>query len=183
MSHNATEPLTPTSSTSSMKIGELARKTGKTVRALHLYEELGLLQPAARSEGGFRLYGPDEVARVSWLTKLQDMGFSLGRIQELLRLVESSRTAPEAMHAVREIFRKKLDETRRQVIKLLELERDLSESLGYLEGCRVCGEPETAQACASCDAERHNGPAPALVTGIHVGAHIQATAINDDRSA
>ena len=37
-----------------MKIGQLARKTGKTVRALHLYEEMGLLSPE-RSDGGFRL--------------------------------------------------------------------------------------------------------------------------------
>ena len=57
-----------------MKIGELARKTGKTVRALHLYEEMGLLKPG-RSEGGFRLYGPDELARVYWIGKLQKMGF------------------------------------------------------------------------------------------------------------
>jgi MerR family copper efflux transcriptional regulator len=68
-----------------MKIGELARKTGKTPRALHLYEEMGLLQPPERTEGGFRLYGPDEVARVYWIAKLQDMGFSLPQIQACSR--------------------------------------------------------------------------------------------------
>ncbi len=40
----------------SLKVGELAKRTGKTVRAVHLYEELGLLAPAVRSKGGFRLY-------------------------------------------------------------------------------------------------------------------------------
>ncbi len=39
-----------------LKVGELAKRTGKTVRAVHLYEELGLLDPAVRSKGGFRLY-------------------------------------------------------------------------------------------------------------------------------
>ena len=83
-----------------MKIGELARKTGKTVRALHLYEEMGLLKPG-RSEGGFRLYGPDELARVYWIGKLQKMGFKLAQIQSLLDAVERSRTAPSAMDACR----------------------------------------------------------------------------------
>jgi len=86
---------------SRMKIGELARKTGKTPRALHLYEEMGLLQPPSRTEGGFRLYGPDEVARVYWICKLQDMGFSLPQIQSLLATVHASETAPEAMTRLR----------------------------------------------------------------------------------
>ena len=47
-----------------MRVGELAKAVGKTVRAMHLYEELGLLEPAARSEGGFRLYGSDAVDRI-----------------------------------------------------------------------------------------------------------------------
>ena len=44
----------------SLRVGELAKVTGKTVRALHLYEELGLLAPSERSKGGYRLY--DEAA-------------------------------------------------------------------------------------------------------------------------
>lgn len=153
---------------SRMKIGELARKTGKTPRALHLYEEMGLLQPSARTEGGFRLYGPDEVARVYWITKLQDIGFSLPQIQGLLGTVRRSETAPEAMNSVRELFRGKLEETRAQVTRLLQLERDLSESLAYLEGCRVCQEPDKPEACTACISERRNDePTPSLVVGIH----------------
>ncbi len=150
-----------------MKIGELARKTGKTPRALHLYEEMGLLQPPSRTEGGFRLYGPDELARVYWIAKLQDMGFSLPQIQGLLGNVHASETAPEAMTSVRELFRAKLDETRAQVMRLLQLERDLSESLAYLEGCRVCREPAAPEVCNTCTSERRD-VAPSLVVGIHL---------------
>ena len=42
----------PAEKLSLLKVGELARRTGKTVRAIHLYEELGLLTPAVRSKGG-----------------------------------------------------------------------------------------------------------------------------------
>ncbi len=153
-----------------LKIGQLARMTGKTARALHLYEEMGLLAPATRTSGGFRLYGPDQVARVYWISKLQDMGFSLPQIQSLLSSVAASETAPEAMDGVRELFQVKLDETRKQVMRLLELERDLIESLSYLEGCRVCSEPAAPEVCSSCTSERRGTePTPSLVAGIHRG--------------
>ncbi|KIG16230.1 Mercuric resistance operon regulatory protein [Enhygromyxa salina] len=150
-----------------MKIGQLARKTGKTVRALHLYEEMGLLSPE-RSDGGFRLYGSDELARVYWISKLQDMGFKLGQIRGLLEAVESSASAPGAMHGVRELFQSKLRDTREQIQKLLQLERDIAESLSYLEACRSCGETST-KACVECGDDRHGGlPEPKLVSGIHL---------------
>jgi DNA-binding transcriptional MerR regulator len=159
--------------TRSLKVGDLARRTGKSVRALHLYEELGLLTPATRSDGGFRLYGADAEARVYWISKLQDLGFTLAQIGELLRTVEASRQAPQAMEAVRELFRARREETRVQVRRLQELEQDLSESLAYLEGCRSCDEQAAAPVvCATCDsthAGRHPQPAPDLVAGIRRG--------------
>lgn len=148
-----------------MKIGELARKTGKSVRALRHYEELGLLR-ADRSEGGFRLYGPDEMARVYWISKLQDMGFSLSQVQGLITTVESSDSAPAAMQSLREMFRSRLQKTREQVERLLQLERDLAESLAYLEGCRVCTTEHDLDDCAACDSPAHTDThAPSLVVG------------------
>lgn len=159
--------MTDVAHSARMKVGELARKTGKTVRALRLYEELELLKPG-RSEGNFRLYGPDEVARVYWITKLQDMGFSLAQIQNLVRTVESSNTAPEAMQSLREMFRGRLASTRSQVEKLMQLERDLHESLAYLEGCRACSEEHAVDACVSCDSVHADTQTPSLVAGVHM---------------
>ncbi|MGH1347135.1 MAG: MerR family transcriptional regulator [Nannocystales bacterium] len=149
-----------------MKVGELARMTGKTVRALRLYEEMGLLQPK-RSEGNYRLYGADEVARVYWIAKLQALGFSLPQIQGLLETVESSSSGPDAMQSLRENFRGRLADTRAQVEKLLQLERDLSESLAYLEGCRACSHEHLVDGCVSCDGVHSDTEAPSLVAGIH----------------
>ena len=74
-----------------MQIGDLAREAGKTVRAIHLYEELGLLTPAARSKGRFRLYGAEALTRIRWIGKLQELGFSLGDIQTIVREGERRR--------------------------------------------------------------------------------------------
>src|SRR4051812_45582301 len=47
-----------------LQVGDLAKQSGKTVRAIHLYEELGLLRPPARSKGRYRLFSADAVTRV-----------------------------------------------------------------------------------------------------------------------
>ena len=155
-----------------LRVGELAKRTGKTVRALHLYEELGLLKPVHRSKGGFRLYAPSAVKRVEWIGKLQEAGFSLHDLQDLLHGVnEQSGVASMAMERVRQVFADRLRETREQLTKLSQLERDLEASLTYLEGCRSC-EPKAHQIddCPSCNHNGHEeGAQPILVAGIHRG--------------
>ena len=77
-----------------IQVGELAKATGKTVRAIHLYEELGLLRPANRSKGRYRLFSADAELRVRWIGKLQSLGLSLTEIQDLVRDQEGSDSAP-----------------------------------------------------------------------------------------
>ena len=155
-----------------IRVGELAKRTGKTVRALHLYEELGILHPVHRSKGGFRLYSPSAVKRVEWITKLQDAGFSLHDLQELLHGVsEQSGVASLAMERVRQVFADRLRDTRDQITRLTQLEKDLVASLAYLEGCRSC-EPQEHQIqdCPTCNQHGHDGGSqPILVAGIHRG--------------
>jgi MerR family transcriptional regulator, thiopeptide resistance regulator len=62
------------------KIGELARRTGLTVRTLHHYDEIGLLSPAERSAGGHRVYGDDDVRRLYRIVSLRSLGFPLDAI-------------------------------------------------------------------------------------------------------
>ena len=150
-----------------MRVGQLAKATGKTVRTMHLYEELGLLRPVERSVGGFRLYSPEAKERISWISKLQSMGFALGEIQEFLRNWEASASAPAAMERVRAVFTQKLAETRLTLGRLQELERDLSQSLTYLETCRTCAPVHTHQDCHCCSVHPEDSPAPPLVAGIH----------------
>ncbi|MCS6800048.1 MAG: MerR family transcriptional regulator [Myxococcota bacterium] len=149
-----------------IRIGTLAARSGKSVRALHLYEELGLLEPIRRSPGGFRLYAPDAVVRVRWIAALQEMGFSLGRIRQLLTAWEESHSAPDAMKRLREIYREKLEETRAARRRLEELERELEASLGYLETCDRCEPQRLVDACQRCDRHEAGQNPPDLVAGI-----------------
>jgi DNA-binding transcriptional MerR regulator len=150
-----------------LRIGELAKRTGKTVRALHLYEEIGLLEPESRTDAGYRLYAPDSVIRVEWITRLQQTGLSLPEIRNLLASWGSSPSAPDAMQKVTEFFRRKLDETRAQIARLRELEDELVRSLEYLETCRTCEPVRVVSSCPSCDRHQPDEQPPVLVAGFH----------------
>lgn len=66
------------------RVGELARATGLTVRALHHYEQIGILEATARTGAGHRLYGPEAVARLYRLIRLRSLGMSLDQIRRTL---------------------------------------------------------------------------------------------------
>lgn len=64
----------------SLKVGELAKRCGLTVRTLHHYDQIGLLRPSARSGSGYRLYGRSDIARLHQIQVLRKLGLSLAEI-------------------------------------------------------------------------------------------------------
>ena len=141
-----------------LRIGDLSRLTGKTVRAIHLYEELGLLQPASRTSGGFRLYEPGAVERVRWIGLFHGMGFSLQEMRELVHAWWDAGLGPEAMDTLRSLFKRKLEDTREAVRRSQHLESELAAGLSYLEACRVCAAPaSTAKGCVRLPAGPRDG--------------------------
>jgi DNA-binding transcriptional MerR regulator len=148
-----------------MQVGDLARESGKTVRAIHLYEELELLRPAARSKGRYRLYTKEALVRIRWIGKLQEMGFTLTDIQTVLREWEQSSSAPRAMVGMRELYKKKLAETTEQLRTMQSLKRELEASLTYLDTCEVCDPERLLSSCKACDLHDCAGHVPDLVAG------------------
>jgi DNA-binding transcriptional MerR regulator len=148
-----------------LQVGDLARLCGKTVRAIHLYEELGILRPHTRSKGRYRLFSRDAVMRVRWIGKLQDLGLSLPTIQAVVREWEMSSSAPDAMAKMREVYRAKLASTREQIQHLQALEAELADSLKYLETCDTCDPVRLFPACTCCDLHDHDQLPPELVAG------------------
>jgi len=150
-----------------MRVGELAKAVGKTVRAMHLYEELGLLEPRARSEGGFRMYGPEAVDRIHWIVKLQAIGFTLAEIQGFVADFQDAGSGREATARVRALFTEKQARIREQITQLQVIENDLSEALTYLDSCQTCSDDYAPKACGECDHHGHSrGEAPPLFAGL-----------------
>lgn len=75
------------------RIGQLAALTGCQIETLRYYEREGLIPPPARGNNGYRCYGEEAVARVRFILRAKELGFSLGEIGELLAIrVDTSRS-------------------------------------------------------------------------------------------
>jgi len=153
-----------------LQVGDIAKACGKTVRAIHHYEEVGLLRPSARSKGRYRLYDLGAVARIRWIGKLHDLGLSLTQIQHIVQSWEAAPSAPEAMAKMRAVYHGKLEQTRAQIEHLRTLERELEASLEYLDACGTCDPAELVAACSDCNIHDASQPQPELVAGVH-GKH------------
>ena len=151
-----------------LRIGDLAKRAGKSARAVRLYEEKGLLGPALRTEGGHRLYSSDALMRLGWIDKLQVLGLSLGEIRQFLDDLDRSETAPDVMAKVREMFQEKLSQVRSQLRSLQELESELRDGLAYLESCSGCEASTEVTACRTCG-RPHQVEPPPLITGLYKG--------------
>lgn len=79
-----------------MQIGEVAERTGLSLRTIRYYGEVGLAEPSARSQGGFRLYTEDDVARLQLLGQMKPLGLSLEQMRELLAALDAVGTGDPA---------------------------------------------------------------------------------------
>ncbi len=74
-----------------MQIGEIAERTGLSLRTLRHYDEIGLLAPSERSEGGFRLYSREDLDKLLVIRRMKPLGFPLEAMQEVMGLIEALR--------------------------------------------------------------------------------------------
>jgi DNA-binding transcriptional MerR regulator len=100
-----------------LKVGELAKRTGLTVRALHHYDAIGLLQPSVRSQAGYRLYDKDDIARLHAIQALRNLGFPLNEIDGMLSA--SGASLPD-------IILRQMNTLDQEIAKAMELRRSLS---------------------------------------------------------
>jgi MerR family copper efflux transcriptional regulator len=75
--------------TTTMHIGELAEKTGLSLRTLRHYDEVGLVSASGRTEGGFRLYTQNDYDRLILIRRMKPLGFSLDEMAALLRIIDT----------------------------------------------------------------------------------------------
>ncbi|TDC58751.1 MerR family transcriptional regulator [Actinomadura sp. KC345] len=71
-----------------MQIGEVADRTGLSLRTIRHYEEVGLALPTARSQGGFRLYTDDDVTRLLVIKRMKPLDFTLEEMRDLLDILD-----------------------------------------------------------------------------------------------
>jgi Hg(II)-responsive transcriptional regulator len=121
-----------------MKTGQLAREAEVNVETIRYYERMGLLPVPPRRESGYREYSKDDLSRIRFIKRAQDLGFSLKEIAELLDL----RAVPHADNArVKKLAVEKVADIERRI---RDLER-MRESLRHIAG--TCDGSGTVEEC------------------------------------
>lgn len=141
-----------------LKIGDFARLCGTNLRTLRYYEELGLLQAAQRSQGGFRYYRRTDVNRLNMIRDLQDLGLPLDRIGDLMAtrqyegdragffqlvqqaLKEQDRLLVERV-ATLERQRERIAEALTKINQCVDCKVTPGPRNNYCEPCRLTGQP------------------------------------------
>nr|WP_230415867.1 MerR family transcriptional regulator [Micromonospora tarapacensis] len=85
-----------------MQIGEVAERTGLSLRTIRYYEEVGLIVPSARSQGGFRLYTDADVDRLQVVKRMKPLEFTLEQMRDLLAIVDRLSAGARLSKAERE---------------------------------------------------------------------------------
>jgi DNA-binding transcriptional MerR regulator len=139
-----------------VQIGKVSAQTGLSVDAIRFYEKQRLLERPPRTEGGFRLFHPQDIQRLQFIRRAQQLGFSLPEIRELL-LVEGNEG--ETCSHVRDLLRGKVGTIRQKIRELRALEGRLSRSLRKCERkLKISGESHRG-CCPVLEEIARRGPA------------------------
>ena len=114
-----------------IKRGELARRSGCNLETIRYYENIGLLRPPERTASGHRLYTPGDQARLGFILRGRDLGFSIEELKSLLSLVDSHHYS---CGEVRDLTNNHLVSVRAKIADLTRLERTLADVSARCEG-------------------------------------------------
>jgi DNA-binding transcriptional MerR regulator len=107
-----------------LKIGEVARQTGLSIKTIRYYERRGLLEQPPRTQGGYRLYGTEEVARLRFVQRAKLLGLTLEEIKELVELAVRCNEG-EIVPRLEEVLEAKLAEMERKMVELSAFRQNL----------------------------------------------------------
>jgi MerR family mercuric resistance operon transcriptional regulator len=114
-----------------LSIGKLSQQSGVNIETIRYYEKIGVMPAPGRSAGGFRIYEPDHLKRLSFVRRGRLLGFSLDEIRSLLRLVDGHGHTCAEVHA---LMLSHLAEIRRKIRDLRRLQRAMAEMAARCSG-------------------------------------------------
>ena len=121
-------------------IGELSRRTGCNIETIRYYERIGLVPRPRREVGGrFRRYDSDDIARLRFVRRARQLGFTLDDVRGLLRLAASG--SEDARAEARNITAAHVADIRSKIVDLPAMERVLSEAMCECEAGRETRRP------------------------------------------
>jgi DNA-binding transcriptional MerR regulator len=133
-----------------VKIGDIAKRLGTTVRTLRFYEEQGLLHPR-RTAGGTRLYDEQDEARFAALLTLSRLDFPLQQLAELSAIRPASKTGNAASHRVVERLGEMKQQLAAQAEAIAAMQKDLAHADTLVQRCFGCRKAPRREVCERCE--------------------------------
>jgi DNA-binding transcriptional MerR regulator len=115
-----------------LKIGEVAQRSGLTVKTIRFYCDEGLIHPISRSEGGYRLFGDEVFAELALIRTLKAMEIPL---QDVTRILESRRSGICTCETFQATIRSKAGEIEQKIDALRDLHSELEDLLSRWQAC------------------------------------------------
>jgi DNA-binding transcriptional MerR regulator len=140
--------------TSGIQIGKVSEQTGLSIDAIRFYEKQRLLDRPPRTGGGFRLFNTQDIQRIQFIRRAQQLGFSLPEIRELLVL---QRDNGKACSHVRDLLQAKLATIHNKISELAILEQQLTKSLRKCERKLKAAGDSHKDACPVLEEIAHRG--------------------------
>ena len=110
-----------------MRVGELAKKAGVTVRALQYYDKEGLLSPSGASEGGFRLYTDKDMVKLAQILLMKQLGFTLGEIKAQLTTLDTPSDVVKVLTEHAAEIRRKIDRLSESLTEIEALKDEIAQ--------------------------------------------------------
>jgi MerR family mercuric resistance operon transcriptional regulator len=114
-----------------ISIGDLSMQTKVNIETIRYYEKIGLLAAPWRTEGNHRVYQPGQLARLTFVRRSRELGFSIDEVRSLLSLVDGGHSSCSDVQAV---TLEHLEDVRRKITDLQLLEQTLSEAASRCQG-------------------------------------------------
>ncbi|HTG01493.1 MAG TPA: MerR family transcriptional regulator [Nitrospirota bacterium] len=108
-----------------MQISDLAEALSITTRTIRLYEQMGLVEPPKRTEGGIRVYDKNDIIRFKFVLKLKALGISLQEMKELADIYSRERLPEKIMPRLIELLDSHIDTIKKKINQLRSLEADI----------------------------------------------------------
>ena len=123
-----------TANAGDIPIGALAKRCGVNIETIRYYEKIGVMPAPARSSGGYRLYAPDHLKRLTFVRRGRELGFTLDELRDLLCLVDGH---AYTCAQVRDLTLEHVGAIRRKISDLRQLEKTMSAIAAQCSGRRI----------------------------------------------
>lgn len=152
-----------------MRIGDLAKRAGTTMRTIRYYEQLGLIAPASRTKGGFRLYANEELRKLRLIKNLQLLDIPLAQVKAFFDQRHTGRVASDIAPAIKGLLQQQLCEMEKRIARYWAMQQSVRETIEILDSCAACSLEPGPEVCPRCPVITSRGEIP-----LHMQAVIEA---------